>query len=127
MDMESKNFLKSKLGELHSKFPNLSIKYQYDAYTQNHIVEIIPLDEFEKNEDYIAFESDLCFEFDNRFFPEVVMFVSEESLTRVQVPELLFYPVLVKSFVNIGYTHKFRFNSSGLQHNYTATSEAFAA
>jgi len=62
MDMESKNFLKSKLGELHSKFPNLSIKYQYDAYTQNHIVEIIPLDEFEKNEDYIAFESDLCFE-----------------------------------------------------------------
>lgn len=126
--MESKNYLRNKLSELHNKFPNLSIKYQFDAYTKNHIVEVVPIEEFDKNADYIAFESDLCFEFDNMFFPEVVMFVSEESLTRVLVPELTFYPVLSKSFVNTACTvrHKFRFNNLGSQHN-TSTSEALAA
>lgn len=90
--MESKRFLENKLRELQDRFKKLSIKYQYNPYSEVHIVEILPLVEYKTNEEYIQFESDLSFEFDNSFFPESIMFVSEESLTRVDSPELTFEP-----------------------------------
>lgn len=125
--MESKNYLKAKLGELHSKFSNLSIKYQYDPYTQNHIVEVKPLSEFETNDEYAKHESELSHEFDNKFFPESVMFVSEDSLSCVKYPELVLYPVLAKSFVNISYPTKHSFKFSNSDYTYTSVSVAFAA
>jgi hypothetical protein len=60
-----------------------------------HIVEILPLSEYSENKDYIELESDLSFDFDNKFFPESVMFISSESLTKItesefkRLPELL--------------------------------------
>lgn len=101
--MGSKDFLIRKLNELHNKFSNLSIKYQYDSHTENHIVEILPLNEFNDNDEYVRFESDLSYEFDTLFFPESIMFVSEESLTQVNNPELVFEPLLTSTFFNGGY------------------------
>lgn len=93
--MNSKQYLISKLEDLHSKFSNLSIRYQYDSYTQMHIVEILPLDEYSSNKDYIELEADLSFEFDNKFFPESVMFISSESLTKITKSEFEILPELL--------------------------------
>lgn len=98
--MEAKKFIIKKLQELHTMFPMLSIKYKYDEYTLMHLVDIMPLIEYENNQEYIKFETDLSFEFDNMFYPHSVMFVSADSLTKVSNPELTIDPVVIENFVN---------------------------
>ena len=107
--MKSKDFLKQKLNELHERFKNLSIKYQYNAYSNMHIVEVLPLSEYKKNECYLDMESDLSYEFDNKFFPESVLFVSSDSLTKISDPEFTIYPETTKE----SFTY-FNFNISNL-------------
>lgn len=98
--MESKKFLINKLRELHNVFPHLSIKYKYDDYSEKHIVDIMPLTEYEDNSNYITYESNLSYEFDNAFFPQSVMFISADSLTKLTNPEFIIEPIITTSFVN---------------------------
>ncbi|HTO15691.1 MAG TPA: hypothetical protein VLZ83_07960 [Edaphocola sp.] len=105
--MNSKIYLKNRLTELYNKFANLSIKYQYDSYTEKHIVEVLPFSEYDTNEDYLNFESELSFEFDNMFFPESVMFISEESLTKITNPEFILEKQIF-SIENHNIKHTFR-------------------
>ena len=87
--MKSKQYINNKLKELHYHFPNLTIKYEHDSYTQMHIVDIMPLSEYENNEDFMRFETEIGCEFDNLFYPESVMFISSNSLTQIVNPELV--------------------------------------
>lgn len=98
--MNSKQYIYNKLKELHSQFPNLAIKYKHDSYTQMHIVDIMPLCEYENNKDFMRFETDLSYEFDNMFFPESVVFISSNSLTQITNPELVMDPVISTSLKN---------------------------
>lgn len=88
--MKSKTFLKEKLKKLSLSFPFISFKYEYNSYSNTHIIEVLPYKEYENNEKYLDEEAELTYEFDNAFFPESVMFVSENSLIRVNNPELVF-------------------------------------
>ncbi len=98
--MKSKQYIYSKLKELHSQFPNLTIKYKHDSYTQMHIVDIMPLSEYENNEEFIRCETEIGYEFDNLFFPESVMFISSESLTELINPEIVIEPVISTNLKN---------------------------
>ncbi|GHV67922.1 hypothetical protein FACS1894199_14330 [Bacteroidia bacterium] len=89
MIMDSKKYLIEKLNEIHRRFRNLSIKYQYCFNSNMHIVEVLPLCEYKDNAEYIEMESNLTFEFDNKFFPESVLFVSADSLTKVSAPQFV--------------------------------------
>jgi hypothetical protein len=84
--MNNIEFIKAKLNHLFAKFPYLTIRYQYAAKDQVHIIEVLPLSEFENNSKYQAEEAELTYEFDNTFFPESLLFVSENSLTKITEP-----------------------------------------
>ena len=88
--MNPKDFVKSRLNELRNIFPELSFKYKFNPNTLTHIVDVRPLDCYKENPDYIKYEADFGFEFDNRFFPETILFVSEDSLTQISNPEFVF-------------------------------------
>lgn len=96
--MNSKQYIYNKLKELHSQFPSLAIKYKHDSYTQMHIVDIMPLSEYENNKEFMRFETEIGYEFDNMFFPESVMFISSNSLTQITNPELQYFSTLTKCF-----------------------------
>jgi hypothetical protein len=100
--MESKKFLLNKLRELHNAFPHISIKYKYDEYSEKHIVDIMPLTEYENNA-YIEYEADLSHEFDNKFFPQSVMFISADSLTKLTNPEFMIESVITTGDENSAY------------------------
>jgi hypothetical protein len=89
---EKRIFLKDKLQAIYIKFPFLSIRYQYDKNDQTHMVEILPLAEFENNKEYQKEEAELTFDFDNLFFPESLMFVSGNSLTKITETEFEINP-----------------------------------
>lgn len=88
--MKSKAFIQDKLREMTNEFPYIIFQYQYDEYDETHIVEVFPLSEFDNNEPYKESEAELCYDFDKKFFPETLMFVSEDSLIRVNNPEAVF-------------------------------------
>ena len=88
--MNPKDFIKARLNELRNIFPELSFKYKYNPNTFTHVVDVRPLDSFKKDSDYIKYEADFGFEFDNRFYPETILFVSEDSLTQISNPEFVF-------------------------------------
>jgi len=88
--MSPKEFIKARLNELRNIFPELSFKYKFNPNTSTHIVDVRPLDCYKENPDYIKYEADFGFEFDNRFYPETVLFVSEDSLTQISNPEFVF-------------------------------------
>jgi hypothetical protein len=81
--MKSIEFIKNKLGLLHHIFSDIKIRYEYKANTQSHIIEVVPSSFFEKNEEYMSYESDFEEEFENSFPDENILFISEESLTEI--------------------------------------------
>lgn len=88
--MKSKDFIIRRLNELRNIFPELSFKYKFNPSTSTHIIDVRPLDCFTENNDYIKYEADFGFEFDSIFYPETVLFVSEDSLTQISNPEFVF-------------------------------------
>lgn len=88
--MSPKDFIKARLNEIRNIFPELSFKYKFNSNTSTHIVDVRPLNCYQKNQDYIKYEAEFGFEFDNRFYPETVLFVSEDSLTQIDNPEFVF-------------------------------------
>lgn len=108
--MDSKQYIINKIKELHDQLPGLTIKYKYDSYTQMHIVEIMPLSEYEDNEEYRKLETGIGYEFDSLFFPESVMFISSNSLTQMVSPELVIEPVIRTSLKNDLLSDPFQIN-----------------
>ena len=51
--MTAKEFITEELKKLHSKFSSSNIRYEYNVYTNTHIIEITPI-EFYNNETYMA-------------------------------------------------------------------------
>lgn len=97
--MKSIQFIKDRLIKLFAKFPFLTIRYKYISEDQTHVVEVLPFFEFENNTDYQAEEGEVTFEFDNAFFPESLLFVSENSLTKMIDPDFeLKSDILTASF-----------------------------
>src|SRR5208283_2453773 len=88
--MKSKDFIIKRLNELRNIFPELSFKYKFNPNTSTHVIDVQPLDCYKENADYIKYEADFGFEFDNIFYPETVLFVSEDSLTQINNPEFVF-------------------------------------
>ena len=82
-DTESQKYLKEKLTELADKFEEISIRYQFDEKDKTHIVEITPVDIFASDEAYQKDEGKISYKFDKKFYPENVLFISENSLTQI--------------------------------------------
>lgn len=84
--MTPAEFLRKELGELAEKFPSVHIKYGYDKTIFTHIVEILPLSEFEGNDSLLEAWMPLSFEFRQNFREEDIAFVSSDSTLRVDSP-----------------------------------------
>jgi len=85
--MKSKEFIKAKLNYLYAIFNEVKIRYEYRANTFSHLIEIIPLSFFEKNEEYMIIESEIEEEFESLFLNENILFISEGSLSEIINPE----------------------------------------
>ncbi|SMO77669.1 hypothetical protein SAMN06265379_107109 [Saccharicrinis carchari] len=94
--MNSRQFLETKLNELHSRFNEVQIRYEYRANTNSHIIEVIPLSFFEDNEEYMNVEAGIEEEFESSFPNENILFVSEDSLTEIKSPILEWGYELIK-------------------------------
>ena len=87
--MNSQDFIRDHINNLIIKFPSISISYQILRDISTHLVEVTPLSEYNENLEYKSAEADICFEFDETFIGETLLFVSEGSINRATDPDLV--------------------------------------
>lgn len=90
MNSIAKDFLIEQLNSLSVMFPDVCIKYEHRKNTNSHIIEVKPVSVFENNEDYIRAEINLEESFEKKFPNEDLIFISENSLTKINDPEYTF-------------------------------------
>lgn len=81
--MTAKDYILTKLQSMANLFPALTFRYEHKEKYETHVVEVMPEFEFAKNEDYIDAEIDLSTEFNEVFYPESILFISENSLSSI--------------------------------------------
>ncbi len=86
--MNSIELLKSELQELFSLIDGIEIRYEFKKSTFTHIVEVKPLDLFSSNNLYIEKEIELEEKFSELFPNEDLVFVSENSLSKIEEADL---------------------------------------
>lgn len=85
--MKAKHFIKKWLNQISIIFEGVSFRYEYDDKHFTHKIEVKPVDFFEQNEDYLQEEAIFNEEFEEKFYPEEVLFISENSLNKINDPE----------------------------------------
>lgn len=86
--MEAKKFVEEKLRFLTSIFKGIRIKYKYIPAGRSHLVEIIPSDFMQGNEDYFKEEAQIMEEFEQLFPDESIDFISNDSDIRIENADL---------------------------------------
>ncbi len=85
--MTSVEYLKEKILELSVRFPSALFSYEYDQFSQMHLIQVKPQEIYDLDDVYKQIETKISIEFDNHFFPESVLFLSDSSLNQVSNPE----------------------------------------
>jgi len=81
--MNPSEFINKKIEYLKFKFKDIEIKYQYKITTDTHIIKISPLSLYENNIEYVMEEEDIENEFNKLYPSEELLFISEDSLTKI--------------------------------------------
>ena len=87
--MGAKKFLKEELNKLFSLIEGITIRYEYSEILKTHIVEILPVEIFKENKEYIDWEIEVDDRFSEYFDGEELMFISDDSLTKIETPEMV--------------------------------------
>lgn len=74
------------LDKAHNSFSRLKFKVGYGCSSNTYIVEVRPLEEFSKNEEYAKMEIDFCDSFELMHPEHTIIFVSEEGICKVDNP-----------------------------------------
>lgn len=85
MILTSIDFIIRELKSLHNKFTNSNIRYEFCKSSNTHLVEVTPF-EFYNSETYMEAELDFEDLFSENFPNEDLVFISEQSLSKISNP-----------------------------------------
>lgn len=85
MILTSIDFIIKELKSLHNKFTNSNIRYEFCKFSNTHLVEVTPF-EFYNSEIYMEAELDFEDLFLDNFPNEDLVFISEQSLSKISNP-----------------------------------------
>lgn len=125
--MKDKSFIRRMICELVLRFPEIKIAYQYNKMSDTHILEVKPIEVFENNEAYQEFETDITIEFDGKFFPSSILFISEDSLNRVIHPEIEAVGLMFERTPNVTSQTSYHYNVEQEDYNTNDKKDYFIA
>ena len=88
--MEAKDYIVKELGSLSKNIPNITVRYEYDAQSQTHLIEITPSDIYSHDENYIGWEVEFYDRFSSKFPYEAVCFITDDSVVKIEKAEFTF-------------------------------------
>lgn len=128
--MISRDFVEQKVNQLVALFPTVRVRMQYDAFSYTYAIEVTPLSVYESAQ-FLDWQCDTFSEFAGCFPTECIYFISEESLSKLDNPEIVKYgvhyrnsdytvndvtPIAVSPFLSIYKIDNREFNSSEMHH-----------
>ncbi len=84
--MKSNNYIIQKIDDLVRAFPELKIRYEFDSFSDSHIIEVLPAKEYKDNTKYAKYETQLMFDFISEYPLEEIVFITEEDLVEIENP-----------------------------------------
>jgi len=87
--MDSINLIKDELEVLSSLIEGIEIRYEFKRSISTHLIEVKPIDLFNSNKLYIEKEIELEEKFSELFPNEDLVFVTEDSLSKIENPDLI--------------------------------------
>ena len=81
------NFLRNELEKISKEFSQIHIKYAYNNLIYTHVVELLPLSEYQNNDELDNTWIPLSFYFREKYPKEEITFVSSDSTLSIQHPE----------------------------------------
>lgn len=93
--MKVKEFIKKSIEDLTTTFDNIRCSYRYDQFSETHYIEIMPSAFFRSSNELSLFRADIFDDFDSAYPNQSIVFISEESLTKIGKSE---YSIEGKSY-----------------------------
>lgn len=87
--MNSRDLMKDELQLLYSLIEGIEIRYEFKKSISTHFIEVKPLDLFDSNKLYIEMEIELEDKFSKLFPNEDLVFISQDSLSKIGNPDLI--------------------------------------
>lgn len=81
--MNSKKYIKDHLVKTSERYRGLKFSYRFNGEMLTHIVKVEPLALYENNLEYLEQEFDFVMDFNEKFSPEELVFISSQSLTKL--------------------------------------------
>ena len=92
--MTSIDFIINELKSLHNKFTSSNIRYEFSNSSNTHLIEVTPL-EFYNSDSYMECELDLEDNFFRNYPSEDLIFISDQSLSKITNPIFEFYCISI--------------------------------
>jgi len=81
----SRDYIIKQLNELYKTFSGIKVRYEYRDYLNTHLIEILPLETFENNHNFISKEMEIQDEFERLYgCNEEILFISSDSLNEIR-------------------------------------------
>ena len=78
--MNAVDYIIGKLESFISVFLSSKVRYEYDEKSRSHMIEVLPIEIYQQNDDYIEWESETFDEFISKYPSENICFISDDSL-----------------------------------------------
>lgn len=101
----AKTYVLSRLQQLVDTIPELKVMYKYDGNEQDHLVKVLPFSEFEDNSTFHDLESEILFDFIEKYPHDNLVFISEgECIDMLHADEVLvgdvYYVEMLKKYLD---------------------------
>jgi hypothetical protein len=90
MKDDAKIYILSKLEELVQLVPQVRISYEYDSLSKDHLIKVVPQDQYQNNLSYQKFEEELVTDFINIFPFDNLVFLTEDDWIDLKHPDEVF-------------------------------------
>src|ERR1017187_8306501 len=87
--MTIKQFITESLRNLGNNFPNITIKYAFDAMADMHVVEITPQIQYYNNPQLDNAWVDISFKILSNYPNELISFITDDCSVKIDNPELI--------------------------------------
>lgn len=123
--MEAKEFIYQELKKFVKHFPKTRIRYEYDDSAMVHVVEVLPNEVYNLDNDYIQWENNFWEQFVLKFPAENICFISDDDVIGIENHEFIFEglefaPITSRETKNLFSTNVFQ-NVNQLFNKFTYT------
>ena len=84
--MNSKEYIICKLEKFIEEFSNVRVRYEFDSYSDVHLIEITPNNIYHLDSNYIEWENNLFEDFVGKYPTENICFISDDSYVEIGHP-----------------------------------------